>query len=178
MMSGQLKHNKVSTEESHPFCQGLPALSCPFSTSWECWEQPLAILEWVTHCPGMNGYLVQAAEMVRIAAGESLGQGSERPRLCAQINAWSADKTQLSFLCSCWSPAGVKEEAWVFVSFYSSRRGWEIPSERSAQWVCNPCAAEGILAVSRSSLSFFVQVWCPVTFVGSNLLRLLVIDLS
>lgn len=69
-------------------------------------------LQWVTHCPGMNGYLVQAAaEMVGIAVGESLGQGSERPRLCAQIKAWSADKTQLSFLRSCWSPEGKKEEA-------------------------------------------------------------------
>lgn len=60
----------------------------------------------------MNGYLVQAAaEMVGMAVGESLGQGSERLRLCAQIKAWTADKTQLSFLCSCSSPAGVKEEA-------------------------------------------------------------------
>lgn len=68
-------------------------------------------LQWVTHCPGMNGYLVQAAaEMVGIAAGESLGQGSERPRLCAQIKAWSADKTQLSFLAAAEAPQGRKRK--------------------------------------------------------------------
>jgi len=53
----------------------------------------------------MNGYLVQEH-------AETFGVGLVREslRLCAQIKAWPADKTQLAILRSCCIPEGVKEE--------------------------------------------------------------------
>lgn len=84
--------------------------------------------------------------------GESLGQGSERPRLCAQINAWSADKTQLSFLCSCWSPAGVKEEAWV-CHF--------TPEEGAGKYLVKGGHSGGVTLVQQKASLLCPDLHCP-----------------
>lgn len=77
IMSGQLRHNKVPTKESQPLCQGLPTLSCLFSTSWECWEQPLAILHssvWLTAL-GWMGTLYRLRGWSGWLRGRAWGRG-------------------------------------------------------------------------------------------------------
>lgn len=152
MMSEQLGHNWVPTKESQPLCQGMSILSCPLSTSCQCWDQPLAIpnsTAWLIPLVWMGTLYRHLQRQSVFGHSESLGLGNESLRLCPQIKAQSADKTQLSVLHSCWIPTGVKEESWVFVSvsFYSCKGACKYLVKKGAQWECNPCATKGIHAV-------------------------------